>query len=83
MQETLMRTTITLDDELMKQAANYTGIKEKAALVKEALTRLVRNEAARRLAALGGSDPAAQAAPRRPAAIAGRVKSPDKQQICR
>ena len=60
-----MRTTIALDDELMKQAAHYTGIQEKAALVREALTRLVRNEAARRLAAIGGSDPAAEAAPRR------------------
>ena len=60
-----MRTTIALDDDLMKQAAYYTGITEKAALVREALTRLVRNEAARRLAALGGSDPAAEAAPRR------------------
>jgi len=60
-----MRTTIALDDELVKQAEYYTGIKEKAALVREALTRLVRNEAARRLASLGGSDPAAEAAPRR------------------
>jgi len=60
-----MRTTIALDDELMKQAEEYTGITEKAALVREALTRLVRNEAARRLAALGGSDPAAETAPRR------------------
>ena len=60
-----MRTTIALDDELVKQAEYYTGIKEKAALVREALTRLVRNEAARWLAALGGSDPAAEAAPRR------------------
>ena len=60
-----MRTTIALDDELMRQAEHYTGIKEKAALVREALTRLVRNEAARRLAALGGSDPKAEAAPRR------------------
>jgi Arc/MetJ family transcription regulator len=60
-----MRTTIALDDGLMKQAEDYTGIKEKAALVREALTRLVRNEAARRLAALGGSDPAAEAGPRR------------------
>ena len=60
-----MRTTIALDDELVKQAEYYTGIREKAALVREALTRLVRNEAARRLAALGGSDPTAEAAPRR------------------
>lgn len=60
-----MRTTIALDDVLIKQAEEYTGIKEKAALVREALTRLVRSEAARRLAALGGSDPAADSAPRR------------------
>ena len=60
-----MRTTIALDDDLLKQAERYTGITEKAALVREALTRLVRNEAARRLAALGGNDPKAKAAPRR------------------
>jgi len=60
-----MRTTIALDDELMKQAEQYTGIKEKAALVREALKQLVQREAARRLAALGGSDPNATAAPRR------------------
>jgi len=60
-----MRTTIALDDDLIKHAERYTGIKEKTALVREALTRLVRNEAARRLAAMGGSDPKADAAPRR------------------
>jgi len=54
-----------LHDELVRQAEYYSGIKEKAALVREALTRLVQNEAARRLAALGGSDPKAKAAPRR------------------
>jgi Arc/MetJ family transcription regulator len=59
-----MRTTIALDDELIRQAQEYTGIAEKASLVREALTRLVRAEAARRLAALGGSDPKAAAAPR-------------------
>ena len=60
-----MRTTIALDDDLLKQAEQYTGITEKAALVREALVRLVRNEAARRLAALGGGDPKAKTAPRR------------------
>ena len=60
-----MRTTIALDEDLLRQAEQYTGITEKAALVREALTRLVRNEAARRLAALGGSDRKAKAAPRR------------------
>jgi Arc/MetJ family transcription regulator len=60
-----MRTTIALDDELIRQAQQYTGITEKAALIKLALTQLVQWEAARRLAALGGSDPNATAAPRR------------------
>lgn len=60
-----MRTTIALDDELIRQAQQYTGITEKAALIKVALTQLVQREAARRLAALGGSDPDATAAPRR------------------
>jgi Arc/MetJ family transcription regulator len=60
-----MRTTILLDDDLVKKAEYYTGIKEKAALVRLALSRLVQQEAARRLAALGGSDPKAKAAPRR------------------
>jgi Arc/MetJ family transcription regulator len=59
-----MRTTVALDDDLVKQAEYYTGITEKAALVREILTRLVRYEAARRLASLGGTDPAAKAAPR-------------------
>ena len=54
-----------LDDDLLNKAQHYTGIKEKAALVRLALTRLVQQEAARRLAALGGSDPKAEAAPRR------------------
>ena len=60
-----MRTTIALDDDLVKKAERYTGIKEKAALIRLALSRLVEQEAARRLAALGGSDPKAEAAPRR------------------
>lgn len=60
-----MRTTVTLDDELMARAAELTGLTEKAVLVREALETLVRLESARRLAALGGSDPAAGAAPRR------------------
>ena len=60
-----MRTTIALDDELLAKAQACTGIKEKSRLVDEALKSLVQREAARRLAALGGSDPDAWAAPRR------------------
>ena len=60
-----MRTTVTIDDELIEKAEKYTGIKERSALVREALTALVQREAARRLARLGGSDPNAESAPRR------------------
>lgn len=60
-----MRTTVDLDDELVKKASEYTGISGKTALLEEALRRMVRLEAGRRLAALGGSDPRAGAGPRR------------------
>ena len=60
-----MRTTVTLDDELMAKAADYTGITERSALVRKALETLVQVEAGRRIAALGGSDPDATLAPRR------------------
>jgi Arc/MetJ family transcription regulator len=60
-----MRTTLALDDELVAQAQSYTGLKEKSALVREALKALIEREAAERLIRLGGSDPKATAAPRR------------------
>lgn len=60
-----MRTTITIDDELLADAQKITGIKEKSALVKEAFTRMIQQDAARRLILLGGSDPDAKAPPRR------------------
>jgi Arc/MetJ family transcription regulator len=60
-----MRTTLTLDDELVAQAQAYTGLKEKSAVVREALKALIEREAARRLALLGGTDPTAAAGRRR------------------
>jgi len=60
-----MRTTLALDDELMAKAQAFTGLKEKSALIREALKALIERESARRLARLGGSDPDATAAPRR------------------
>jgi Arc/MetJ family transcription regulator len=60
-----MRTTLSLDDELLAKAEAYTGIRERAALVREALRALVAREAARRLARLGGSEPDLGAVPRR------------------
>ena len=60
-----MRTTLVLDDELLAKAEDYTGIREKSALVREALRALIEREAARRLAQLGGSEPDLAAIPRR------------------
>lgn len=60
-----MRTTVTLDDDLVARAQELTGTTERSALIRESLELLVRIESGRRLAALGGSDPSAAAGPRR------------------
>ena len=52
-----MRTTIALDDDLVAQAQAFTGLKERSALIRAALTALIERESARRLANLGGSEP--------------------------
>lgn len=65
-----MRTTVTLDDDLLARARELTGITERSALLRSGLTALIRQESARRLAALGGSDPDATAALRRRGAAA-------------
>ena len=62
--EVSMRTTVTLDDNLLARAQELTGIRERSALIREAVELLVRIESGRQLAALGGSDPGAEAAPR-------------------
>ncbi len=60
-----MRTTLNIDDALLEQARDYTGVQEKTALVRLGLEALVQREAARRLAALGGSMPNLKVSPRR------------------
>lgn len=60
-----MRTTINLDDELVREARRLTGIQEKTALIHAALRELISRAAARRLAALGGTMPKFQAGRRR------------------
>ncbi len=59
------RTTVTLEDDLIGKAQLYTGVKEKSAVIRMALTQLVQREAARRLAALGGTMPNLERIPRR------------------
>ncbi|MGO1076940.1 type II toxin-antitoxin system VapB family antitoxin [Inquilinus sp. CA228] len=60
-----MRTTLALDDDLLAKAQALTGLQEKSALVREALKALIARESARRLAALGGSEPDLEPVPRR------------------
>jgi len=60
-----MRTTLALDDQLLAEAQRLTEIKEKTALIREALTALIERESARRLARLGGTEPELEEVPRR------------------
>jgi Arc/MetJ family transcription regulator len=60
-----MRTTLNIDDHLLKEAATMTGVAEKTSLVRMGLESLIRREAAKRLAAMGGTDHRASAPPRR------------------
>jgi Arc/MetJ family transcription regulator len=59
-----VRTTVTIDDDLLAKAAELTGVHENVALLRHGLQTLIRVESARRLAALGGTDAEATAAPR-------------------
>ncbi|MBF6991708.1 MULTISPECIES: type II toxin-antitoxin system VapB family antitoxin [Cupriavidus] len=60
-----MRTTLALDDDLLRKAQALTGLSEKSSLVREALRALIERESARRLSRLGGTEPDLESAPRR------------------
>lgn len=60
-----MRTTLNLDDELLAQAQQISGVTERTQLIREALLALVQRESARRLARLGGTETQLQPIPRR------------------
>ena len=60
-----MQVEIEIDDALLADAKEYTGIDEVPTLIRIALQSLVQREAARRLARLGGSAPDLVAPPRR------------------
>jgi Arc/MetJ family transcription regulator len=60
-----MRTTLALDDDLVRTAQEFTGVVEKTALIREALKALIERESARRLASLGGTMPELKSIPRR------------------
>ncbi len=60
-----MRTTVTLDESLLSQAQLLSGVQERSALLKEALSALIQRESARRLARLGGTEPQLESVARR------------------
>jgi Arc/MetJ family transcription regulator len=60
-----MKTIIAIDDELFARAQEFTGMREEAAVINEAVRAYVQIEAGRRLAQLGGTMPDAEAPPRR------------------
>lgn len=70
-----MRTTVTLDDELLKDAQEFTGIEEKSALVNAALKTLIELEASRRAALLGGTMPGFKPGRRRRPATRAKGRS--------
>jgi Arc/MetJ family transcription regulator len=60
-----MRTTVDLDDEVLRQAQEYAPELTKTALLEEGLRALVRQRAARRLADAVGTQPELTVPPRR------------------
>jgi Arc/MetJ family transcription regulator len=60
-----MRTTLNLDDELVREAQRLSGLKGKTAVIHAGLEALIARESARRLAALGGSQPGLEPVARR------------------
>ena len=60
-----MRTTVTLDEKIVEDLRESTGIRETSALVRQALVEMRQRVAAQRLAALGGTMPQLKAPPRR------------------
>jgi Arc/MetJ family transcription regulator len=60
-----MRTTLNIDDDLLREAQRLSGLSGRAELVREGLRALIERESARRLARLGGSEPQLKPVPRR------------------
>lgn len=60
-----MRTTLIIDDELLAEAQELSGLQEKTAVLHAGLQALISRENARRLAALGGTERALKPIARR------------------
>jgi Arc/MetJ family transcription regulator len=64
-QDESVRTTINIDDDLLAKAIKLTGPMDRTAVLREGLKALIERESAKRLARMGGIQPALQPAPRR------------------
>lgn len=60
-----MRTTLNIDDQMLKKASLLTGVKEKTSLVHLGLEALIARESSKRLAMLGGTEKDLKSVPRR------------------
>lgn len=60
-----MRTTLNIDELLLREAQRLSGLKEKTAVLHAGLEALIAREGARRLAVLGGSERRLRPIPRR------------------
>jgi len=60
-----MRTTLNIEDNLIKRVSKLTGIKEKTTLVRLGLEALITMESSKRLAKLGGTEKGLEMIPRR------------------
>ncbi len=60
-----MRTTVTLDDDLLAKATKMMGGLDRSTVLREGLKALIERESAMRLAQLGGTQPKLQPIPRR------------------
>ena len=60
-----MRTTLNIDDSLIKKVSKLTGIREKTTMVKLGLEALIAMESSKRLAKLGGTEKELKKIPRR------------------
>ena len=67
-----MRTTLNIDDDLLKRASELSGITEKTSLVKAGLEALIAIESGKRLASLGGAQKLIRSVPRRRGRVARR-----------
>ncbi|MDK9715108.1 MAG: type II toxin-antitoxin system VapB family antitoxin [Sulfuritalea sp.] len=60
-----MRTTVTLDDDLLADVEQLSGIRDRSQLLREALLEMRHRLASQRLALLAGTEPDVLASPRR------------------